>query len=176
MHADISLECDNSLTTQLLKSNAKYSQQLEMGRKIYDVLCEGVVKEESLRKEHKQAFDIYRKQRGHINLNETELRPWQQDLLEKIKQPSDREVIWVRGFQGNEGKTWFQTYLESRYGYERVVRMDLKTRQQDLFHALSRRPLCTADIFLFNVPRSSEENDFCSYSTLESIKDGIGTF
>ena len=81
----------------------------------------------------------------------------------------------MRGFKGNEGKTWFQAYLESRYGYERVVRMDLKARQQDLLYALSRRPLCAADIFLFNVPRASEENDFCSYSTLEAIKDGTGT-
>ena len=72
-------------------------------------------------------------------------------------------------------KTWFQAYLQSRYGYERVVRMDLKARQQDLLHALSRRHLCAADIFLFNVPRACEENDFCSYSTLESINDGNGT-
>ena len=174
-HSDISFECNNFLTTELLKNNAKYSQQLEMGSKIYDVLYKGLVKEESLKREHKQAFDIYRKQQSQINLDETELRPWQQDLLEKIKQPSDREVIWVRGFKGNEGKTWFQAYLESRYGYERVVRMDLKARQQDLLYALSRRPLCAADIFLFNVPRASEENDFCSYSTLEAIKDGTGT-
>ena len=114
-HSDISLECDNFLTAQLLKSNAKYSQQLETGRKIYAVLCEGVVKEESLERSHNQAFDIYRKQRGHIDLNQTELRPWQQDLLEKIKQPSDRKVIWVRGFRGNVGKTWYQSYLESCY-------------------------------------------------------------
>ena len=175
-HADISFECKNTLAEQLLKNNAKYLQQLEIGRKIYEVLCEGVVKEESLKREHKQAYEIYRKQQGQINFIEMELRPWQQDLLEKIKQPSDREVIWIRGVKGNEGKTWFQGYVESRYGYECVVRMDLKARQQDLLHALSRRPLCAADIFLFNVPRAVEENVFCSYSTLEAIKDGTGTF
>ena len=65
-HADISFECNNFLTTELLKNNAKYSQQLEMGSKIYDVLCKGLVKEESLKREHKQAFDIYRKQQSQI--------------------------------------------------------------------------------------------------------------
>ena len=55
------------------------------------------------------------------NLPNTELGTWQQQLLDNISAPSDREVIWVWGQTGNEGKTWFQGYLETLYGYARVV-------------------------------------------------------
>ena len=44
------------------------------------------------------------------NLSNTELRIWQQKLLDNISSPSDCEVIWVMGQTGNEGKTWFQEY------------------------------------------------------------------
>ena len=75
----------------------------------------------------------------------------------------------------NEGKSWFQSYVESYYGYHRVARFDLKSRAQDIFHALSRRPLISTDIFLFNVPRSNDSVTECSYSVMEAIKDGCAT-
>ena len=62
------------------------------------------------------------------NLSNTELRTWQQQLLDNISAPSDREVIWIWGQTGNEGNTWFQGYLETLYGYARVVRLDLKMK------------------------------------------------
>ena len=89
--------------------------------------------------------------------------------------PSNRQVIWVIGKRGNEGKTWFQSYVESYYGYHRVARFDLKSRARDIFHALSRRPLISTDIFLFNVPRSSDSMNECSYTVMEAIKDGCAT-
>ena len=42
------------------------------------------------------------------NLCNVELRPWQQQLMENLSTPSDREIIWIIGRKGNEGKTWFQ--------------------------------------------------------------------
>ena len=38
------------------------------------------------------------------NLSNTELRIWQQQLLDNISAPSDRDVILVWGQIGNEGK------------------------------------------------------------------------
>ena len=43
-----------------------------------------------------------------------------------MQKPSLREVIWVKGARGNEGKTWFQKYMQSLLGRERVVQLDLK--------------------------------------------------
>ena len=60
--------------------------------------------------------------------------------------PSDREVIWVWGQTGNKGKSWFQGYLETRYGYARVVSLDLKIKRANVLHALTKQPPSTNDI------------------------------
>ena len=56
-----------------------------------------------------------------------------------------------------------------------MARFDLKSRSSDTFHALSKRPLITTDIFLLNVPRSNDSLNECSYSAMEAIKDGCAT-
>ena len=89
----------------------------------------------------------------------------QQQLMENISSPSDREVMWVIGQKGNEGKTWFQEYLETFYGYSRTVRL------ANVLHVLTKRSLGTTDIFLFNEPRALNHESY-NYSILESIKDG----
>ena len=104
------------------------------------------------------------------NLSNTEY-VCQQQLLDNISSPSDREVIWVIGRKGNEGKTWFQEYLETFYGYARVMRLDLKMKTGNVLHVLTKQPLSTKDIFLFNEPRGTS-HESCNYSILESIKDG----
>ena len=45
-------------------------------------------------------------------------------------------------------------------------------KTSNVLHALTKRPLSTTDIFLFNVPRAINY-DLCNYNILESIKDGI---
>ena len=57
-----------------------------------------------------------------------------QQLMDTISSSSDREIIWVVGVKGNESKTWFQEYLETSYGYVRVVRLDLKMKTANLLH------------------------------------------
>ena len=98
-------------------------------------------------------------------------RSWQRHLMSLIDTPTEREVIWIQGVRGNEGKTWFQDYLASFYGHARVVRLDLKMKTANVLHALTKRPLSTTDIFLFNEPRAIN-HESCNYSILESIKDG----
>ena len=74
--------------------------------------------------------------------------------------------------KGNEGKSWFQSYLASLYGHARVVRLDLKMKTSNILNALTKRPLSSTDVFLFNEPRAVN-NELCNYNILESIKDGI---
>ena len=71
----------------------------------------------------------------------------------------------------NEGKTWFQEYLETFYGYARVVRLDLKMKTANVLYVLTKQPLSTNVIFLFNGPRATS-HESCNYSILESIKNG----
>ena len=112
------------------------------------------------------------KQKQGIDHENIILRPWQEDLLRQIAHPTERKVIWVRGAQCGEGKTWFQEFVESRFGWERVVcGFDIKVKKSSICHALGKRPLTTTDIFLFNVGKA-KTFDEVNYEVLEKIKDG----
>ena len=162
---------DIELEDFLLQNARIYRNKVELGEKVATILDKGVVPEESLPKEHKDALDLYRKQRPCMNLQTVHLRPWQQQLVDVLK-PSQRKVIWVSGCKGNEGKSWFQEYIATLYGYTRVVRLDICNKTSNILYALSRRPLQTTDVFLFNDVRSQEN---INYRILESIKDGCAT-
>ena len=160
-----------SIEKLLLDDDQIYSRKIENGRIISNVLEKGIVREDSLSKDNREVLKLYRKQMSMRNLSCTELRLWQQQLMDNISSPSDHEVIWVIGRKGNEGKTWFQEYLETFYGYARVVRLDLKMKTSNVLHVLTKRPLSTTDIYLFNEPRAVTHESY-NYSILESIKDG----
>ena len=156
---------------QLMDDEQIYSRKIERGRIISNVLEKGSAREDSLSKDNREALKLYRKQMSVRTLINTELRLWQQQLMDEISSPSDREVILVIGRKGNEGKTWFQEYLETFYGYARVVRLNLKMKTPNVLHVLTKRPLSTTDIYLFNEPRAVI-HESCNYSIFESIKDG----
>ena len=43
--------------------------------------------------------------------------------------PSDRKIICVIRKEGNEGKTWFQDHMASKFGWTKVVAgMDIKLK------------------------------------------------
>jgi len=51
-----------------------------------------------------------------------------------------------------EGKTWLQNYVRYKYDDRRVVSgISLQTKSGNITHALTKHPLITADIFLFNI-------------------------
>ena len=132
------------------QDNQKYLDNIELGKQVNTVIAKGIVQEESVSKRRKDALDLYRKQRPTRDMLQVELRPWQQELMDIIATPTRREVIWIQGLNGNEGRSWFQDYVASFYGYGRVVYLDLKMKTSNVLHALAKRPLSTIDIFLFN--------------------------
>ena len=87
---------------------------------------------------------------------------------------NDCMIIWVMGRKGNEGKSWFQSYMQSLYGAHRVARFDVTNKTSDLLHIMSRCALATTDVFLFNHQRCVSSED-CCYSLLEMIKDGYAS-
>ena len=145
-----------------------------MGKDIALIIDKGTVREESLKRNYKEALDLHRKQKPRIDIQSAKLRPWQDELMKIIYKPSDRTVFWICGYKGNEGKTWFQSYLETFYGYARVSRLDLRNKTSNILYALSKRPLQTTDIFLFNDTRACGETNQ-NYGVLEHIKDGCAT-
>ena len=90
------------LEQELLRYNDIYLERFNRGKQIYDILCKGTVVEDALPNHHKQALDIYLKSKTPMDLTHIKLRPWQQELSEKINTPTEREIIWVKGVKGNE--------------------------------------------------------------------------
>ena len=170
---DVTLE--TSLRDILLKDNEAHKQKIELGKQIYNILEEDVIQEASLTREYKLALDLYRKQRPKFDIVNKVLRPWQEQALKLIEHPSERQVIWINGRQGNEGKTWFQCYLESYFGFNRVFRTDLRIKHANVCNILKKRNLGTVDIFLFNDSRSVTDEEMNLYRILEDIKDGQAT-
>ena len=150
---------------------AEYKNKLKLGKIIYEEIEEHEIPEESLRREYKEAKELYIKHKKNIDLDNVILRPWQKALLEYIK-PSTREIIWVIGKHGNEGKSWFQEYMESKFGWGKVIcGMDIKMKKGSICHVLSKRSLMTIDTFLFDVGKAITENGV-NYELLEKIKNG----
>ena len=169
--SEVSSTKEEQLRRILRRDDEEYKYKLAQGKILYQSMYDMDIAEESLRPEFKEMLDLYRKQREYMNINQVILRPWQQSLLEYMK-PSDREIIWVIGKKGNEGKTWFQKYMESKYGWSKIIcGINLKMKGGSICQLLRKRSLLTTDIFLFDVGKAKTEEGI-NYDVLESIKNG----
>ena len=156
---------------KLWKDNEEYKEKLERGKILYEEVNQQGIQEESLCQEYKALLDIYRKQKKNIDIENVTLRLWQESLLKYMK-PSDREIIWVIGAKGNEGKSWFQEFLESKFGWHRAIcGMDIKMKKGNICHALRKRSLMSTNVFLFDVGKSKTFEEI-NYGVLEKIKNG----
>ena len=159
------------MTKRLIKDDQEYKYKVERGKKIYEKVGNYGIKEESLCPEYKEMLDMYMKQRENIDIDNVILRLWQTSLLEYMK-PSYREVIWVVGKNGDEGKSWFQEFLESKFGWHRVVcSMDINMRKGNICQVLRKRSLISTNMFLFDVAKGATFEDV-NYDVLEKIKNG----
>ena len=170
---DGGITSDQDLESEIVANGKLLDEKIALGEKILKVLTDTNTKEESLSKEHKEAFDLYQRKRLCFSSDDKiTLFNWQKGVLsEFVNQPTDREVVWVKGARGNEGKTWFQNYVQSLLGTERVVQLNLKNSVGNIMHILRKLPLSTIDTFLFNDARSGQ-NEMRCYEVLENIKDG----
>ena len=167
---------EEELREDLLKDNQQYLEKIEIGKMISAILDEGIILEGSLSKDRKIALDLYVKQRPRFDIASIQqLRLWQEQALQLIEEPSERQVIWITGRQGNEGKSWFQCYMECNFGFNRVVRIDLRIKHANICNVLQKRSLRSIDIFLFNDARSVIGEEHNLYRILEDIKDGQAT-
>ena len=160
----------------MVKDYHQHLRLIERGKRITNIMITENISEGSLSRERKHALDIYRKERSLHDFSEVELKPWQQQLIGITEVPSYREVIWVVGKKGNEGKSWLQDYLESCFGFNRVSRVDFRIRHTNMCNVLKKKPLTSIDIFIFNDGRSTTEDENRDYyRILENIKDGQAT-
>ena len=164
---------DVGLENYLLEKTQEFKEMIEKGKVVYEILGKGEVVEKALPKDMKDALDLYVMQGNNFIDEKAELKPWQAELLEEIKNPTDRHIIWVVGKACGEGKTWFQKYLKSLFGTRRVVYgINIKANTPSICHVLSKQSLATVDIFLFNLGKSKQKFDVVNYEVLEDLKDG----
>ena len=165
---------EKALERTALKINKEYEEKVELGKALYKILNKGVVQEESFPPEWQRALDLYLKQGHQIDHDTVVLKPWQMELMKHIDNPSDRKILWVQGEKCGEGKTWFQKYVQSLLGRRRVVAggINIHSNSASIAHALSKRPLATTDIFLFNIGKARNREQEVNYSFIEDLKDG----
>ena len=138
LQREASLEREGIIKTLKL-DDVEYKNKLNLGKIIYEEIKEHEISEESLRRDYKEAKELYIKHKKNVDLDNVILRPWQESLLQYIK-PTNREIIWVIGRKGNEGKTWFQDNMESKFGWSKVIAgMDIKLKKSSICHALTKR-------------------------------------
>ena len=161
------------LRKQLIMLGNEYQRKLTLGKDIYKMIGEGIAPYQALPDDMKDALDTYMEhQEDFTDVGNVELKPWQNELMKYIE-PHDREIIWVVGKDGNEGKSWFQKYVKSVFGTRRVVSgIDIKSNSASIFQALRKCSIVTADIFLFNIGKSMNKFDQINYDALEKMKDG----
>ena len=172
-----SLEGDNiddkELEKILVYDDYEYKQKCKLGFKVEKLINKNGIHQESLRSEYKEALDLHLKKSVKSFPENIELKPWQISLLEEVKIPTERKIIWVVGKSCGEGKTWLQNYIKYKYGDRRVVKgISLQTKSGHITHALTKHPLATADIFLFNIAKCVDTFTEINYEMLEGIKDG----
>ena len=170
MKSDINVEV---LREHLTKMGNEYQNKLALGKEIYKMVGDGLIPHQALANEMKEALDIYMEHQDDFrDVGNVELKPWQDELM-KYMEPCDRDIFWIVGKDGNEGKSWFQKYVKSVFGTRRVMSgIDIKTSNASFFQALRKCPLVTADIFLFNIGKSKKKFDEINYDVFEKLKDG----
>ena len=122
---------------QLISSEKQYRQMSEVGKIVSTLLNSNEdLSEESLTAEYKKALKLYRQsQVQHVPVYENPmLKPWQKKVMTFIQQPTHREVIWVIGQQGGEGKSFLQNYIKYHYSDRRMITTDIATGTKDIAH------------------------------------------
>ena len=163
---------EERIIKELKMKDVEYTEKIILGEMIHKNVIKYKMQEASIPIEYKGPLDLYMTQKQCVDTKNVILKYWQQDLLNYMK-PSERELIWVYGTNGNEGKSWFQKFVESKFGSDKVLcGLDIKNKTSSICHILSKRSLITIDTYLFNVSRSQNEYDKVNYEVLEQLKDG----
>ena len=97
----------------------------------------------------REPLEIYKEEKQSVDVQIVILKSWQESLFNYMK-PSDREIIWVRGRHCGEGKSWFQEYVETRYGFKGVVAgMDIKIKKSSIVKSCIKKKTFSYNRYIF---------------------------
>ena len=167
-HIKVHNNSKKEILENIISDQKSYEDLGNKGKILKELMDKEDIDSLSLRKDHLKALEVnsLRKQQQFESLN-----PWQEKLL-SFMEPSKREIIWVCGVKGAEGKSWFQGYLEHHYTHKKVFRTSIDRNKESILHSLSKKTLSLLDVFVFNIPRSFDIKEI-PYTLFEDIKDGF---
>ena len=158
--------------SRMKEASFGYKRKLERGLLIESILkkCPDTI-EEALDIRGRECLKLYQQSSAaYFKMEEVVLKPWQEQVIKFIDEPSDRVVYWVVGDKENQGKTFIQNYIRQLYGSRRVLNSEVNAKKNDIAYLLSVEGLTCRDVFLFNLLRSDCD---VAYGILENIKDGF---
>lgn len=95
-------------------------------------------------------------------LKETELRPWQKQIVDIVKGPvDDRKIYWFWEPEGNIGKSALVRYLMIKHNAVQV-----EGKKDNILYCAATYP---SELYIFDFERSME--NYISYSAMEKIKN-----
>ncbi len=143
---------------------------------ITDGILQGKITKEQLMIEHpqhfvkyykafEQYFELYQSKKiiDYENkiYKDLKMRPWQQEVLEKLYSQNDRQILWVHDPEGNNGKSYLAKYLESQ---QKAIYLE-NAKKSDLAYAYNYEPIVVFDYTLSN-------EEYINYSVTEAMKNG----
>ena len=164
--------CNIKQTANNLKQKTKeFEKRLKRGEMLEKILQKHLdIKEEAMSPADKECLKLYQTScETSMDIDNITLKPWQEEVIRIIDNPSERSIYWIVGAKGNEGKTFIQKYIRQLFGARRVMKSEANSRKVDIAYVLSNDTLTCKDIFLFNLLRSDDQ---VAYGLLENIKDG----
>lgn len=129
-----------------------------------------------LAKSYSQAKALVRdnKRRKRIPVSVPSLRLWQSQLLWRLMNQSNRQILFVVDRIGNRGKSTFCQYLRATYGEE--VFYTAGGKSEDIAHALAEQDLACFDscvkYMCIDLPRQVLPQ-FAPWSIIEAVKNGM---
>ena len=136
---------------EMTNAERQYRRNLVVGEAVSMLLNSNEnLSEESLTDKYKKALKLYQRdsQVRHVPAKEhATLKPWQIEVLTFIQQPTHREVIWVVGQKGGEGKTFLQNYIKYYYSNRHMIATDIATSTKDIAYFLSKFPWSAKTFF-----------------------------
>jgi len=105
-------------------------------------------------------------------IEETDMRPFQKDLLEIcLEKPDKRKIYWIYDEFGNAGKTQFLKYMNVKHG----AVFSYGGKKTDIINLVFNNKKYLIEkknaIMFYNFPREID-NKCISYDSMEQIKDG----
>lgn len=101
--------------------------------------------------------------------NEQEMRPWQKQVSEMVKELDDRSIKLIVDHEGNSGKSIFSEYLEYHgHAYE-IPPFRL---MEDIMQCVMG--IKTQSCYVIDMPRAMKKDKLSEfYSGLEALKNGV---